>query len=70
MSIFYRFYCTLKEIGLEPQLLKFRIDKNSGALVLWYELQQIEAVIERACADIAATLQTAFADVPIYYGQP
>lgn len=51
-------------------LLKFRIDKNSGALVLWYELQQIEAVIERACADIAATLQTAFADVPIYYGQP
>ncbi|MFC3873296.1 DUF2303 family protein [Neisseria musculi] len=51
-------------------LLKFRIDKNSGALVLWYELQQIEAVIEQATADIAKTLQDAFADIDIYFGRP
>lgn len=51
-------------------LLKFRIDKNSGALVLWYELQQIEAVIEQATADIAKTLQDAFADIDIYFGKP
>ncbi|MCQ9325539.1 DUF2303 family protein [Neisseria dentiae] len=51
-------------------LLKFRIDKNSGALVLCYELQQIEAVIEQATADIAKTLQDAFADIDIYFGRP
>lgn len=51
-------------------LLKFRIDKNSGALVLWYELQQVENVIERACTDIANHLQQAFADIDIYYGTP
>lgn len=51
-------------------LLKFRIDKNSGALVLWYELQQIEAVIERATADIAETLQKELADIDIYFGRP
>lgn len=49
-------------------LLKFRIDKNSGALVLWYELQQIEAVIEQAARDIENKLQAAFADIDIYYG--
>lgn len=49
-------------------LLKFRIDKNSGALVLWYELQQIDAVIEQAAQDIATSLQTAFADIDIYFG--
>lgn len=51
-------------------LLKFRIDKNNGALVLWYELQQIEAVIGRAAADIADTLQRNLADTDIYFGKP
>ena len=51
-------------------LLKFRIDKNNGALVLWYELQQIESVIGQATEDIAKTLQDAFADIDIYFGRP
>lgn len=50
-------------------LLKFRIDKNSGALVLWYELQQIEAVIEQAVQEIETKLQEAFADIDIYHGK-
>lgn len=51
-------------------LLKFRIDKNDGALVLWYELQHIESVTEQAAKDITDTLQTAFADMDIYFGTP
>lgn len=50
-------------------LLKFRIDKNSGALNLWYELQQIDAVIEQAAKDIADELQNALADTEIYFGK-
>lgn len=50
--------------------LKFRIDKNNGSLVLWYELQQIHTVIEMATKGIAETLQAEFADLPIYYGKP
>lgn len=49
-------------------LLKFRIDKNSGALVLWYELQQIDAVIEQAAKDISETVQKAFPEIDIYFG--
>ena len=49
--------------------LKFRIDKNNGALVLWYELQQVHKVMEQAARGIAETLQTEFADLPIYYGK-
>lgn len=50
-------------------LLKFRIDKNTGALVLWYELQQIDAVIEQATQEIETKLQEAFANIDIYYGK-
>ena len=49
-------------------LLKFRIDKNSGALVLWYELQQIDAVIEQAAKDISEAVQKAFPEIDIYFG--
>lgn len=51
-------------------LLKFRIDKNSGSLVLWYELQHVDDVIERAAREIADKLQAAFPDTAIYYGRP
>ena len=51
-------------------LLRFRIDKNNGALVLWYEMQQVAAVMENAAQAIADKLQAAFADLPIYYGIP
>lgn len=51
-------------------LLKFRIDKNNGQLLLWFELQQIHAVMERAARDVAALLQAQFSDIPIYYGKP
>ena len=50
--------------------LKFRIDKNNGSLELWYELQQIHNVMEQAARGIADTLQQAFEDLPIYYGEP
>ena len=50
-------------------LLKFRIDKNSGALNLWYELQQIDAIIEQAAKDIADELQKALAATEIYFGK-
>lgn len=49
----------------EKQLKMF---ERCGALVLWYELQQIDAVIEQAAQDIATSLQTAFADIDIYFG--
>lgn len=51
-------------------LLKFRIEKNTGALCLWYELQQIDAVIEQAAQDIAEEIQKSLADVDIYFGRP
>ena len=51
-------------------LLKFRIDKNSGALILWYELQQLHRVMELAAKDIAAELRKALPDLPIYNGTP
>lgn len=51
-------------------LLKFRIDKNSGALMLWYELQQLEKVVEQATQDIAHLIATNLDSVPIYYGKP
>ena len=51
-------------------LLKFRIEKNTGALCLWYELQQIDVVIEQAAQDIAEEIQKSLADVDIYFGRP
>ena len=51
-------------------LLKFRIEKNTGVLHLWYELQQIDAVIEQAAQDIAEEIQKSLADVDIYFGRP
>lgn len=49
--------------------LKFRIDKNNGNLVLWYELQQVHKVMEMATQAIAEKLQQEFSDLPIYYGE-
>lgn len=49
--------------------IKFRIDKNSGKLVMWYELHRIEKIIEDAARDTVTTLQAAFGDdVPVYFG--
>lgn len=50
--------------------LKFRIDKNSGALLLWYELQQVHKVMELAARAIANQLKNEFEDVPVYNGTP
>ena len=51
-------------------LLKFRIDKNNGGLILWYELQQLHRVMELATQDIAKALREALPELPIYNGQP
>lgn len=50
--------------------LKFRIDKNNGTLVLWYELQQIHNVMEMATRGIAEKLTAELPNLPIYYGKP
>ena len=51
-------------------LLKFRIDKNNGSLILWYELQQLHRVMELATQDIAKALREALPELPIYNGKP
>ena len=51
-------------------LLKFRIDKNNGGLILWYELQQLHRVMELATQDIAKALREALPELPIYNGKP
>ena len=51
-------------------LLKFRIDKNNGGLILWYELQQLHRVMELAAQDIAKALREALPELPIYNGNP
>ncbi|OAM44307.1 DUF2303 family protein [Eikenella halliae] len=51
-------------------LLKFRIDKNNGGLILWYELQQLHRVMELAAQDIAKALREALPELPIYNGKP
>ena len=51
-------------------LLKFRIDKKNGGLILWYELQQLHRVMELATQDIAKALREALPELPIYNGKP
>ncbi len=51
-------------------LLKFRIDKNNGGLILWYELQQLHRVMELATRDIADALRQALPELPVYNGTP
>ena len=51
-------------------LLKFRIDKNNGGLILWYELQQLHRVMELATQDSAKALREALPELPIYNGKP
>ena len=51
-------------------LLKFRIDKNNGGLILWYELQQLHRVMELATQDIAKALREVLPELPIYNGKP
>lgn len=49
--------------------LKFRVNKNDGHLLLWYELQNLNAVIESAVQEIEQTIHSQAADVPVYHAQ-
>ena len=48
-------------------LLKFRIDKNNGTLVLWFELQNMELVLEKAIESLKQKLHEGVGSTPIYY---
>ena len=49
--------------------LKFRVNKNDGHLLLWYELQNLNGVIESAVQEIEQTIHSQAADVPVYYAK-
>lgn len=49
--------------------LKFRVNKNDGHLLLWYELQNLNGVIESAVQEIEQTIHSQAADVPVYHAQ-
>ena len=47
--------------------LKFRINKETGALILWYELQNMDLVLEKAIESIKQKLHENVGTTPIYY---
>lgn len=49
--------------------LKFRVNKNDGSLILWYELQNLNAVIDSAVQEIEQTIESQAADVPVYHAE-
>lgn len=51
-------------------LLKFRIDKKNGELVLWYEIQYLHNVIEMATQQIFAEIKEKLGnEIPVYFGE-
>lgn len=49
--------------------LRYSIDRNSGAITFWYELQQTHLVIEDASKDIVEKIKIGI-DIPVYFGVP
>ncbi|WP_289172456.1 DUF2303 family protein [uncultured Parasutterella sp.] len=48
--------------------LRYKIDRGSGALCLWYELQRVEKVFEKAILTQMEKLNSLSDLMPIYYG--
>jgi uncharacterized protein YfdQ (DUF2303 family) len=47
--------------------LRYRINRNSGEITFWYELQRADKVLEDACKDLIAKIQ-AETNLPVLYG--
>jgi uncharacterized protein YfdQ (DUF2303 family) len=49
--------------------LRYRVDRNSGELTFWYELQRPDRVLEDACKETVAQIREK-AGVPVLFGRP
>jgi uncharacterized protein YfdQ (DUF2303 family) len=49
--------------------LRYRIDRNSGEIRFWFDLQRADKVLEDACADMISKIK-AEAGVPVLFGTP
>lgn len=49
--------------------LRYRIDRNSGGITFWYELQRADRVLEDASRAIVEKIRTA-TGLPVIYGTP
>ncbi|MEO6146547.1 MAG: DUF2303 family protein [Sulfuriferula sp.] len=49
--------------------LRYRIDRNNGAIMFWYELQRAERVLEDACKGIVKSIRTE-TGMPVVFGTP
>jgi uncharacterized protein YfdQ (DUF2303 family) len=47
--------------------LRYRIDRNTGAIVFWYELQRSDRVLEDACKGIVESIRTK-TGMPVVFG--
>jgi uncharacterized protein YfdQ (DUF2303 family) len=66
-------------IGLRPfqggaaylvrAFLRYRIDRNTGGITFWYELQRPDRVLEDACAETVQTIRTQ-TGMPVIFGTP
>lgn len=71
--------CRKFTLGLRPfaggqpysveALLRYRIDRNSGAVKFWFDLQRADRVLEDACRETVERIRTE-AGVPLVYGTP
>ncbi|MCK2095194.1 DUF2303 family protein [Thauera aromatica] len=50
-------------------LLRYRIDRNSGEIKFWFDLQRPDRVLEDACRETVDLIRTQ-AGVPLLYGTP
>lgn len=74
MEIFRKF-----ELGIRPfaggdaysmeALLRYRIDRNSGQLTFWYDLQRPDRVLEDACEKTVELIREQ-AGIPVLFGTP
>lgn len=49
--------------------LRYRIDRNTGQITFWYELQRADRVLEDACKSIVEDIRTK-TGLPVVYGTP
>ena len=49
--------------------LRYRIDRNTGTILFWYELQRSDRVLEDACKSIVESVRTT-AGLPVLFGTP
>ncbi|WP_162299556.1 DUF2303 family protein [Pseudomethylobacillus aquaticus] len=49
--------------------LRYRIDRNTGEIVFWYELQRADKVLEEACKEMIERIKGE-SGLPVVYGTP